>query len=61
MDPNTCLGEIRDLVDDIYRVYGLDDEQLAVQLSQKIVALDGWLNRGGFLPNDWRNNNLNQK
>lgn len=59
MDPNTCLDEIRDLVDDVQNTYGFNDEAIAVQLAQKIVALDGWLNRGGFLPKDWQRKTAN--
>jgi hypothetical protein len=49
MDPDTCLAQIRAL----YRkLYPTEDD--VVQLAQLIEDLDGWLTKGGQLPEAWQ-------
>lgn len=67
MDPNAALAEIRDLVNrintDVDRwTDGASDEPdvtlsiayAATDLAERVAALDGWMTRGGFTPDDWR-------
>jgi hypothetical protein len=51
MDPNTALREIRELADNILNGRQVGD---ARDLAEKIMALDAWLSRGGFPPEEWR-------
>jgi hypothetical protein len=55
MDPDECLRTIREIVQRIN-----DDDHLESdlgELSDAFEALDGWLSRGGFLPDDWKDAN----
>lgn len=57
MDPNTALTEIRALIQAIsfqteYHTGQVDLDD-AITLVEKFEGLDGWLSRGGFLPEDW--------
>jgi hypothetical protein len=65
MDPNECLREIREFVSIIEKRDKEGDFELiglsAVELADKVAALDNWIKRGGFLPADWQNDNLDQK
>lgn len=48
MDPNATLATIRMII-------AAEDYPLKVgDLSDRINALDEWLSKGGFLPDDWR-------
>ena len=54
MDPTKTLMELRELL------HQLNNDQNALELrerlreaSEKFAALDGWISRGGFLPEDW--------
>lgn len=52
MDPNETLRRIRAALDTIA---SLGNKPAAVnELVDAVVDLDGWLSRGGFLPDDWR-------
>jgi hypothetical protein len=53
VDPNTALTDIRDLIAKTYTDEGstLDD---SCRLYDLVEALDGWLSKGGFLPDAWR-------
>lgn len=57
MDPDACLAAIRETTADMH--YSLDhgtiDEASATQLVEHFEALDGWLSKGGFPPEPWRN------
>lgn len=58
MDPNAALEEIRLLqVQILERLnkgqYGGCLPDLAAELVDKIEGLDGWLTKGGFLPDAW--------
>ena len=58
MDPNATLREIRKLVEEIQR-RTLDEEECNVsddfvRLAELTQALDEWICKGGFLPNEWR-------
>jgi hypothetical protein len=65
MDPNAVLASIRELVADYYKWSDADEGYLcretAIELCGKIEGLDSWLSKGGFLPTDWQNDNLDQK
>lgn len=50
MDPNAALEELRDLA----ATYLDDENQDLCDFAISFTALDGWLTRGGFLPNDWK-------
>lgn len=56
MDPNANLEELRRLVarilaEDIDEAFpNMND----LRLAELVLALDGWLSKGGFLPNAWR-------
>lgn len=51
MDPDAALEELRDLA----AAYMLQDEnQELEEFAISFTALDRWLTRGGFLPNDWK-------
>jgi hypothetical protein len=54
MDPNAALQEIGSLADEILST--TDHEvhaQFATQLAERVQDLDGWLSKGGFLPEAW--------
>ena len=52
MDPDKCLEDALDLVDQIENDDDADD--LAVELAERLRALDDWIGKGGFLPARWR-------
>jgi hypothetical protein len=51
MDPNEALAIIRDQIAQLLRAG--DDVDCTAAL-EAMHALDGWLCRGGFLPDAWR-------
>lgn len=53
MDPNATLTEIRELA---YRIVEERDSRESTydRLAELVQALDEWITRGGFLPNDWK-------
>lgn len=58
MDPNETLKKIRAMSEKLLSEEMDDARQaefnrLAEELALHIVALDGWLKQGGFLPNAW--------
>lgn len=61
MDPNVTLQELRWGFEDLLRDLTNDDyatspkvlEESIERLEQHFDALDGWLRRGGLLPDDW--------
>lgn len=50
MDPNTALANLRNMMK--ARVF--QSHPHAVTAREAFEALDGWLSRGGFLPDDWQ-------
>lgn len=56
MDPDTVLADIRELAakltSDDQRAADLVD--VALDLADRVTALDEWLSRGGSLPAAWR-------
>lgn len=68
MDPNTVLREIRERQANVKEIMpklgsasGLESIRLRTQLGHHLRQiedlfgnLDGWLTRGGFLPDDWK-------
>jgi len=56
MDPNANLEEQRRIVQRM--LYGDEHnpplEEDAVRLAELVEALDGWLDKGGFLPDAWK-------
>jgi hypothetical protein len=57
MDPTTALMNLRGIVSDLHNparieVEGLD--RLAYDFAEVFEALDNWLSRGGFLPEQWK-------
>jgi hypothetical protein len=58
MDPNKALRQLRNAVDYYRRGYGgklgaENREELLAGLVDEFEALDGWLTRGGVLPQAW--------
>jgi hypothetical protein len=56
MDPNTVLRALRQLtarIDEISANPDRDWSDVALEALEGIDALDGWLTRGGFLPEAW--------
>lgn len=52
MDPNAALANLRTMVKE-----ALDDpaaEVSLVELAEQFNALDHWIEKGGFLPDDWK-------
>lgn len=52
MDPDATLDDIHDLLNDILN-RDQADEHTAIELAEKVNALDQWLAKGGFLPAGW--------
>lgn len=53
MDPNANLTELRKLVaNNIDREFVSDHD--TARMMELFDALDGWLTRGGFLPEAWQ-------
>jgi hypothetical protein len=50
MDPNASLEEMRSLA--LRSVDSEDDDQ--ARLAELVLAIDGWLSNGGFLPKRWK-------
>lgn len=53
MDPNANLQEQLRLSQEI--LDGKHVEENAERLAELVQALNGWIKRGGFLPQDWQN------
>lgn len=56
MDPNANLEEIRRLVAEFNSTTKTESDPLRnhERLVDLIEALDGWLSKGGFLPDAWK-------
>lgn len=55
MDPDENLAAQLSIAKEIMRVediYGTQDSE-AVRLAELVLALDTWIDKGGFLPNRW--------
>ena len=52
MDPNAALATIRRLID-LYAKDAVLDQDDASALVESVEGLDGWLSKGGFLPEAW--------
>jgi hypothetical protein len=54
MDPNQTLANIRAIIRDLPGEPIISDYiNLADELIEHVQALDEWLAKGGFPPNDW--------
>jgi len=60
MDPNACLTELLRLSEQIQEVIDEDepiDSGAAIadldRVTELVMALDGWITGGGFLPERW--------
>lgn len=56
MDPNAALQRLRRAVDGVETVAAGSEENWSGELLavlEHFEALDEWLSRGGFLPDDW--------
>ena len=51
MDPDACLDEIRSI---LAENDSADLWQSADRLAELVDALDDWITKGGWLPDDWR-------
>ncbi len=61
VDPHACLMRIRAAQRDVAAAIASDAtvradllERAADELCEAIGAMDGWLSRGGFLPEAWQ-------
>ena len=54
MDPNATLDSLRDLARKAFLVAPCDLPVVADELAAGFEALDDWIKRGGFLPDDWK-------
>lgn len=56
MDPNANLEEQINISNRIINGTGdMDDMDDAERLAELVLALDEWIERGGFLPRRWKN------
>lgn len=65
MDPNAALAEIRQILARRSRLENMSPEQWLddmddllddqLRLLELVEGLDGWLSKGGFLPDAWTN------
>jgi hypothetical protein len=60
MDPNATLAELRTMAAQIIELEDSDSDEseqmiaeIAIDLAERVQALDQWIARGGFLPLDW--------
>lgn len=54
MDPNVSLHALREAIRDALEPDQYVDREVAIeQVADNFEALDGWLSRGGALPDDW--------
>jgi hypothetical protein len=51
MDPNATLAEIRALV---AAIHSEATPERCGDLAELVEALDNWLSKGGFAPDDWK-------
>jgi hypothetical protein len=56
MDPNTVLVELRSrLTGELPKCYDTSDwAEYYLEIREQWSALDEWLSKGGFPPDDWR-------
>jgi len=52
MDPQANLMEQLQVSQDIEQ--GINIEANAQRLAELVIALNAWIQNGGFLPSDWR-------
>ena len=54
MDPNVALHDLREAVNEAANPDQYTDmEIVAEKITEAFDALDGWLSRGGALPEEW--------
>lgn len=61
MDPNANLKEQLELADSLICADNTDPDVAlpkAARLAELVIALDGWLSNGGFLPKSWQHTRL---
>jgi hypothetical protein len=60
MDPNACLAKLRELSkaqvkdDEDSEGYLVRSGMRSEEMADLLEALDQWLSKGGFLPEDWQ-------
>lgn len=57
MDPNAALRDLRECIGELIQADDdgtLDDSSQVGTVIDRFMALDEWLCKGGFLPDDWR-------
>ena len=56
MDPNEVLRDIREMSEaiELGNLSSKALEDAALELCEKFEALDEWLRKGGFLPDNWQ-------
>jgi hypothetical protein len=53
MDPTANLAEQLDLANSILHD-GVEGPEDSERLAELVLALHDWINKGGFLPNQWK-------
>lgn len=53
MDPNATLKDMRELANLIVTGEASDPVAAMDELAELVLALDGWIVQGGFLPSRW--------
>lgn len=53
MDPNACLTHLRAWAHDIVNGNIRNEDEDILDTANRIINLDNWIVKGGFLPDDW--------
>ena len=51
MDPDACISEAIEIATSV--VSGKYEEEQVQRLGELILAIDGWMSKGGFPPKRW--------
>jgi hypothetical protein len=57
MDPDVALHNVKTALEKVQNdldMHSLIDYDNVIELIQNLAALDEWLSKGGFLPNQWQ-------
>lgn len=54
MDPDVCLERILELANHFIEEGDGDLDEVG-EMAELVLALNGWIKGGGFLPTEWRN------
>ena len=54
MDPNVALDRIREMRAELFSEGEPYDPETVRTLIEHVDALDSWISKGGFLPDEWK-------